>query len=272
MSKKIVIIGDVAFETTVIGDSSIRSLGGSGFYSAIGSLATNHKNFTLITSVGTDFDFLTLDKLGINREGISVIHNEKTACFTTEFINPNDRIFRSDLGALKSPDFTIIKNHLQSTIIFLSGSNPNMQLKWIKHIKGYNFYGKIAVDLFEDYCEKYPLETKKVIELSDIVFLNEVERKLICNDKIFSNKICILKKGSKGAIYSSPNKTINITPTISCTAVDTNGAGDILAGAFLSMLLSVGSITHALQTAVNIATLSVSKHGVYHILEENDHL
>ena len=110
-----------------------------------------------------------------------------------------------------------------------------------------------------------------MIEKSNIVFMNEEERRLLQYDPHTMYKISIIKKGAMGAdIFYGGNYQRSIAPAFSSIAVDTNGAGDILAGAFLSKILSGYDYVNALSFAVDMATLSVTREGVQHILKERE--
>ena len=66
LNPNMVIIGDLAYETTIIENKRHTCLGGSGYYAAIGAKAAQNDNFVLISSVGCDFDFSYLRNLNIS--------------------------------------------------------------------------------------------------------------------------------------------------------------------------------------------------------------
>lgn len=251
----ILIIGDLAYETTITDNLVISHIGGSGYYALIGSKVSDNNNAILISSVGLDFDFDDLYNLG--KTDINVVPNKKTASFTTEFISgTEERKFTAEFGALESPNYSAVKKYLKSQVIFLTGSDPVRQLAWIKEIKRNNYSGIIACDVFELFCKQSKKETLDVIELSDIIFMNEVEQQILNFNPFNYKKISIIKRGAKGAILTDSNGTqIMATFLITKSVVNTNGAGDILAASFLSKM-SLG-LSQALQYAVNTATKSV---------------
>lgn len=265
----IVIIGDLAYETTIIKNKRHTCLGGSGYYAAIGAKAVQNENFVLISSVGCDFDFSYLHNLNIPAKEINVVQSEKTACFTTTFLNNiGEREFYADFGAIGFPNYKQIEKHLEAPFIYLAGGDPTRQLCWIKKLETNEYNGIIACDVFEKYCLEKPRESKKVIEKSDIVFLNETERRLLEYNSTAKQKVSILKKGKQGAdLFSREGNIISIFPRHGCIAVDTNGAGDILAASFLSKIVLGYNYSSALQVAVDLASLSVTQENVRHILK-----
>lgn len=269
LKPNIVIIGDLAYETTIVQNKKHTCLGGSGYYAAIGAKAAQNENFLLISSVGQDFDFLYLHNLNISDNEINIIQSEKTACFTTEFLNDmGERKFYADFGATGFPNYKQVEKYLDVSIIYLAGGDPTRQLCWIKKLESNNFNGIIACDVFEKYCMEKSGESKEVIERSNIVFLNEIERRLLEYNPIEKQKISILKKGKQGAdLFDQEGNIISIKPQLECVAVDTNGAGDILAASFLSKIVFNYNYGAALQIAVDLATLSVTQENVGHILK-----
>ena len=269
LNPNMVIIGDLAYETTIIENKRHTCLGGSGYYAAIGAKAAQNDNFVLISSVGCDFDFSYLRNLNISDKEINVVQSEKTACFTTKFLNNTcEREFYADFGAIVFPNYKQIEKYLEAPFIYLAGGDPTRQLCWIKRLETNKYYGIIACDVFEKFCLEKPGESKKVIEKSDIVFLNEMERWLLGYNPIAKQKVSILKKGKQGAaLFSREGNVISIAPKHRYIAVDTNGAGDILGASFLSKIVSGYNYSSAMQVAVDLASLSVTQENVRHILK-----
>lgn len=270
MNTKLAIIGDIAYENTIIDSIDYTCLGGSGYYASIGSLASGNKSFLLITCVGSDFDFSYTNKLGISDRGITIVSNTTTARFTTKFLSKEgERTFFADLGALAFPYYGVIDEFIDAAIVFLAGSSPVRQLGWLNELQKRHFTGIIACDVFEKYCLENAEDTIRVIESSNIVFMNENESQILRFNPFESEKTCILKKGERGAdLFNHGESIIHVYPKYRYTAIDTNGAGDVLAASFLSKILAGFSYKEALQFAVNLASLSVTKKDVKHILEE----
>jgi len=96
----------------------------------------------------------------------------------------------------------------------------------------------------------------------DLLFANDVEAKEWAGKETVEESLEELKKiakqivvtrGSEGALLFDGEKTINIAPH-SVKAVDSNGAGDMFAGAFLYAVSS----GHDFETAGNLASLAAA--------------
>ncbi|MEE0023264.1 carbohydrate kinase family protein [Ruminococcus sp.] len=267
MLPNLVVIGDIAYETIIIGSKKHTCLGGSAYYALIGAKASKNNNCILIASVGEDFNFDALNDLGIL--DVNIVSRKKTANFITEFVNDIvERKFYADFGAIEFPQYELIEKYLDKPLVFLAGSNPMRQLCWIEKLKSNNYTGIIACDVFEKYCLENREETVEVIDESNIVFVNQVEAKILNYNPIGNNKTSIIKKGEAGATLVYKGEYLyDIKPQIEGLPIDTNGAGDILAASFLSKIIGgCTSYTDALQFAVDLASLSVFQKGVDHIL------
>ena len=265
LNKKLVIIGDIAYETSTINNKHYKSIGGSGYYSAIGALAANNRDFILVSTVGFDFNLEELNKLHINTKYITTNEKERTACFFTVYNKNSTRSFFSKDNVLNYNNYGIINKLVNANIIFFSGSKPERQLAWIRELRKVKYNGLIASDVFELYCKTQPEKTMEVIMNSDIVFMNNEERSIL-NCDFNKQQTVIIKNGSDGATLLKNNSCISVRPEEQVKAIDTNGAGDILAGVFLSNILLKNTVIYSLQNAINIATKSVTKRGVLHIL------
>ncbi|MFO1391578.1 MAG: adenosine kinase [Agitococcus sp.] len=103
----------------------------------------------------------------------------------------------------------------------------------------------------------------------DILFCNEQEAKLWANTQDLNQAISTLHQispllavtcGSKGAIISHHAQQITIAP-VPVTALDSNGAGDAFAGAFLYGLSQGWSLTDCGNLASKVAAQVVSQFG-----------
>jgi len=263
------IIGDLAYETVANKDFHYTCLGGSGYYAAIGASLAQCQDFLLVSSVGEDFDFSLLNLVQEDSRLISVIHEKNTARFFTQYVKESGkRIFHGDFGALESPDYkNSVTSLLDIPLIYLAGGNPERQRSWINELKRYNYSGMIASDTFEQYCRENAKAVKEVFKDSDIVFLNEEEWAILECSSAFAHKVTVLKKGKDGAVlFDSSKHATSVLPQSGIAVEDTNGAGDILAAAFLAKIAKGVPYASALQYAVNLASASVEKKGVNHMI------
>lgn len=104
----------------------------------------------------------------------------------------------------------------------------------------------------------------------DVMFLNAEEGRLITGKRSAKEsvkalheagvKYVVLKQGKKGAMLSGPGFTASV-PGYQVEAVDSTGAGDVFAGAFLAAWLKGQSMTEAAQFANAAAAMSVMQVG-----------
>lgn len=129
---------------------------------------------------------------------------------------------------------------------------------------------KIAVtfsDTFVTELFKGPLS--EVAEHSDLIFCNENEALSYCkvatvNDAaeyFASNRLnAVITLGASGSMIITGNERIHVQPH-QVKAVDTTGAGDVFAGAFLYGLIDTGSLTLAGELASAASARVVSQMG-----------
>lgn len=117
--------------------------------------------------------------------------------------------------------------------------------------------------------ENYRSKMEKAFEMSDLVFCNENEAKSFtlqndfekAKDKIFNNiNGAVITKGSEGSIIKYGEEILEIPP-YPAKPVDSTGAGDMFAGAFLFGLIQENNLTFAGHLASLCGARIVSKLG-----------
>lgn len=264
----LVVIGDLAFDQITTADGKERTnVAGAAYNVAIGA-STVSKKVGVVARVGEDFPVEKLTSREIDTEGISVIPKGQTAKFLFSYTPDGGRRFRQERGVASEPHpETLPGSYLAARYIHLPGIPPGHCLIWINSLFSKLFCREqIAVDTFEAFVTEEPELTKAVLEKAGLIFLNEEELRLLrrYGEVPFSVPI-ILKKGPLGAVYIDGETSIAV-PAPQIGAVDTTGAGDILAGVFLALRAQNIPIEKALQEAVNVASCSVTNFGVDHIL------
>ncbi|MCG6883908.1 MAG: PfkB family carbohydrate kinase, partial [Silicimonas sp.] len=99
------------------------------------------------------------------------------------------------------------------------------------------------------------------------VFASDDEAKLLFGDRTpnaicdrfigMGAKIVVAKMGAKGALLAMPGQRIRVSPAPS-TPVDSSGAGDSFAGAFLAWYVETGDAELAAQKGAEVAAATVS--------------
>lgn len=110
----------------------------------------------------------------------------------------------------------------------------------------------------------------ELLELTDWLIPNEIEFRelhgaLPSDDDILKSfrpgKNTIVTLGNKGAVYISPEGNLDRVSAPVVTAVDTTGAGDAFVGSFAYSLASGNDPIAAMNFAIKIASLSVTRKG-----------
>lgn len=166
-------------------------------------------------------------------------------------------------GVAEEVDLSIFpKDFYKAKFIHLATQLPQHALQWLHMLSG---HGGVSVDAFEAFVTRFPEETKRMLEMADIIFLNEFEYSALQATYISTlQKPIILKYGPKGATIRQ-NGITNTAIATEVSVVDTTGAGDVLAGAFLAQIAEGVTVGNALQKAVDLATFSVTEFGVDHL-------
>lgn len=268
MNKEIdlVIVGDIAFEKDITKHGVKVSKGGSGYYSSIG--ASKYSNRVgLVSRVGGDFELTELETRGINTKGVQVVENGKTARFTVYHNEDGSREFEAERGTAEEFSPTLlIKDYQNTKHVHFSTSLPQRYVEWMEFLnQEQHINAAYSIDTFESFATDYPEETKLAISMADIIFMNEDEMNIMRAFGYADFTIpTIIKYGKRGAEYRHYDTIITaVAPQVE--AVDTTGAGDVLAGAFLAQRVQNVSLDASLVNAVNLASQSVSDFGVDHL-------
>jgi ribokinase len=269
----LVVIGDIALsrEISPWGDQTL--VGGAAYHSSVGAQVFSSE-VGIVGRVGYDFDWGLLEGLKVKRDGISVDETQKTCHFTVVEDAEFKRHFTAERGAASR---TFVEgmpaSFLAAHYFHLATCLPEHYLDWIDYLRSNgSSEACVSIDVFEPYIETHSDSMTEAIAKADLVFMNEREYDLLKAKAILDpSKRVVLKRGSKGAVCIENSVTAFHAPAPEVEARDTNGAGDVLAGAYLALLSMGVDQGHALRAAVRLASLSVAAFGVAHILNESGH-
>ena len=259
----LVTIGHVGYDILETASGKKQIVGGAGYF-VTKAASLFSKNVGLVSRVGTDFNLAYLLKLGVDISGVKIIDDGKSFRWYSKY----DKEFnvvesRGELNV--GNDITaedVPSAFLDSKFIHLASMPPKMQSNLFSKFRESN--AKISIDTVEAFLQKWPEETNRVLSQADIIFVNEREFDMLY-PKTRKNKQIVKKMGSKGAEAFFNGKTFNASAPKVNTAIDTTGAGDIVAGAFLALLAKGNPIQKSLKEAVQIASKSVTKFGIEHL-------
>lgn len=260
------IIGDLAIGKNITPHGEKTSFGGAVYYSMVGAIHFS-KNVGIVGKIGNDFDMKIIEEQDVDTQGVKQVPG-KSCLFTAIQHKDNTRDFTAERGVAKTVDLTILpKDYLSAKFIHLSTQLPEHALIWLEHLRQ---HPAVSVDTFETFVDLYPEETIKMLNKANMIFINLAEYKMLgLNEHSYPNKPVILKLDKDGVIYRSPTETLSI-PAPQVEVVETSGAGDVLAGAFLSMLSLGLSTAEALEKAVNLASKAVTEFGIEHLFVKSN--
>lgn len=261
----LVIVGHIGFDIIRSSAGRKKVVGGAAYFGAKGA-AIHSKNVGVVTRIGKDFNLKFLANLGIDLSGVKVITGKSPIFSTTYRRDFEVSRFRARLGVgsmISAPD--IPKQYLSAKHIHVATMPPQQQAGLIEALKRKGCRAKISVDTIEAYVRRNPEAIRRVLVNADIIFVNQREYELLRQLNVFEKKTVVRKKGAGGAEVQYEGKVHSVNAPTVKIVVDPTGAGDILAGAFLTLVSKGEHPKRALQKAVKIASQSVQQFGVEHL-------
>jgi sugar/nucleoside kinase (ribokinase family) len=256
----LVLIGHVGFATDRTANGTITYAGGSGFATAFAAAALLD-GVGLVAQVGADFDLGIFRQLRIDIAGLAVLPGA-SATFVIHQARDGGLSFSSDLGVATEPRFdTFPPSYLWARYVHLGSAPPRQQLEWLKLLRDKGCRAQLSVDMFEPFVAAEPAACREVCDRADLVFLNEAEYRGLYHDRGRPSAPTVLKHGPAGAEFLTAEGRHGV-PAPAAEEVDSVGAGEILAGAFLALRARGLAADRALSYAVAAATRSVTEFGV----------
>lgn len=244
--------------------------GGGAFHVAIGASLYLHKGEVVIDSVaGSDFDSIFLERIGVD---ISLLNIDTDVVSDRHWLNEKEksRGYLAEGNLYQMVNLKNLQNIPKEQIgwIHFASSSPQQQFKWINQLRqiGWDDVPR-SCDTFEKYAINAPLLVREAMTLCSLGFVNNMEWKAI---KASDLKIPLVRKrGSLGGEYYEEGKRVFRVSTSKISSVkDTTGAGDVLAGVFISLRLRGETADKALFLACQAATRSVGDFGTTHLVED----
>lgn len=237
-----------------------RLLGGSASHAAVA--ASFFAPTRLVGVVGRDFPkrYLSLyEKHGINLDGLQ-IQDGKTFHWSGEYeVNMNNRrTLLTELGVFERFTPHLPDKHKSSPYVLLANIAPALQHHVLDQIRNPKFVVADTMDLWLNIALN---DLISLIKRVDLFVLNDSEaHQLTEEENVFAAlkkihklgpKYVIIKKGSHGAILSSP-KGYFICPAFPLhKVVDPTGAGDSFVGGLIGHLAeSKGGVDRNIRRAM----------------------
>jgi ribokinase len=272
----LVIVGHLAWNEDRTPSGTRTSRGGAAYYCAVGATvgvtAGADPTTGVVATVGDDFEAGAVERLGIDTAGLTHVRGGATARFVITQLADGTRTFEASWGVAETVDVGVFPAaYRRARHVHLATATPAQQLVWLRHVRGWPRRPAISVDVFEPFVRQFPEATRRVVRAADVVFMNEEEAALLrAGGHSWPAGDVVLKRGAAGAAYyhaspaaGSPSSPIS-APAPPTRAVETTGAGDLLAGAFLALRMRGVGLEHALAAAVRVASASVTDFGVDH--------
>lgn len=262
----LVTIGHTGYDHLHTSQGKRKIIGGAAYFTTKGaSLFSNRVG--IVTRVGRDFNIDFLKRLGIDLSGVKVIKSGNSFSWHSKYDKYFNRVHslgELNVGEKLKPE-DIPNNFLSAKHIHISTMPPQIQSKIISYLRQRGCKAKISIDTVEDFIIKSPKQIRAAILQADIVFLNEREFELLKQIDNLEKQMVVKKRGRKGAELHYQGKITTAKAPRVKVVVDTTGAGDVLAGAFLTLVARGCKPTDALKIAVKTASKSVTKFGVEHL-------
>lgn len=249
----ILVVGSVAYDDleTPHGRKQ-NALGGTAVnFSAAASFFTP---VHIIGVAGHDFDNAHIEFLnsrGVDTSGLKIDKSGKTFRWVGKYLDDiNQReTLDTQLGVFENFDPELSAFHRERPFLFLGGIHPSLQLKVLNQMKDPKL---VAMDTWLLWIETTRNELQKVIERSDMIFLNDEEARKLTGEINVTNaakkimtwgpEIVVIKRGEYGALLYT-GETVFMTPGFPLARViDPTGAGDTFAGGFLGHLAKTNSL------------------------------
>jgi sugar/nucleoside kinase (ribokinase family) len=199
--------------------------------------------------------------LSIDMAGVAVLPGA-SATFVIDQSGDGSPLFSSDLGVAAEPRFDLFPApYFQARYVHLGSAPPRQQMAWLTFLRDNGCRAQVSADMFEPFVAAEPDICREVCDRADLIFLNEAEHRGLYGGWPEPMAPMILKHGSAGAEFLANGVRLHI-PAPLVDEVDSVGAGEILAGAFLALRAQGLATDRALSHAVAAAARSVTEFGV----------
>lgn len=281
MKTDLIILGSIIHEKiiTPFAKRGKITIGGSAAYAALS--ASYFARTGVVSAVGSDFidlQFLFLKNKNINTSSITKL-NGNTLFWEAEY-NKQGEIVRQkvDLGVYKKYKPKLSAADKQAKTLFIESTNPKFGLEVLKQ---FNKPIIIALDTRGYYITNFFSNLNKLLQKTDLLFLNKSELKLVLKklkkknfnpiylfNKYPKLKVLFLKKGANGVTIFTKDTKCSLRAFPIKKVIDTTGAGDSFAGAVLGKItnakeinLDINNIIECAKIGVVMASFAIEKGG-----------
>ena len=238
--------------------------GGSGSNFSVAA-RTLGASVNLYTAIGTGY-FSKMIKGELEKLGVKVIGIRKEGEQSLIFIasTPKGKVMYSLKGASHMLRLEDLPNELDGEIVHIASKPPSFALKYagrhrVSFSPGPHVFGAPLEEMID------------AIKKSNLVFLNEAEARhlgMYPKPIAMPSEALVVTLGEKGSVvFLSNGETYYIQPYRVEIVVDTTGAGDVYAAAFVTEYLKTGDPIEAARVASVAGAMAVTVMGGFVILD-----
>ena len=278
-------VGTVAFDAieTPFGKTD-KIIGGAATYAGLAASYFT-KNVNLVSVVGDDFpneDIATLNRHGINTEGLEVKAGEKSFFWSGRYhndMNTRDTL-ATELNVLEHFDPKVPESYQDCEFLMLGNLTPSVQMAVIDQLP--NRPKLVVLDTMNFWMDVALEGLKEVLKKIDVLTINDEEARQLSGEYSLVKaakailemgpKYLVIKKGEHGALLFH-NDNVFFAPALPLEEVfDPTGAGDSFAGGFIGYLASTKDISfdnmkRAIIFGSAMASFCVEKFGTERLID-----
>ena len=205
-------------------------------------------------------------------------HSVRTGTCLILITPDGERTMNTDLGSSRfySSDKIDFEKIANSKIFHFSGYQWDTEPQKKVILKALESAKKAGTKISFDVADPFAVNRHRddflmlIDKYADIVFANQEEAKILGNNDTEevakelgkSNRIAVVKLGSKGAVICQNGKLVQVAP-VATTVVDTTAAGDLFAAGFLYGTLENESLETCGKMAASLASDVISRIGAH---------
>jgi sugar/nucleoside kinase (ribokinase family) len=244
---EVLVVGSLAYDSVATPSGKAqRSLGGSANYFSVA--ASFFTKVRVVGVVGSDYlesDQEILKSRNVDLSGLQVVSGQTFHWEGTYEKDLNEAVtLKTELNVFADFNPALPENYKQSSHVFLANIDPVLQTNVLSQIKNPQFIG---MDTMNFWIQSKKADLIEVIKKVDIVFMNEIETKMLTGEANIIKAIkkvsemgpefIIVKRGEYGSTLYSKKQGFFQCPSLPVeNVIDPTGAGDSFAGGFFGYL------------------------------------
>jgi len=273
----VLVIGSIGYDVYIIGENNkiVFSPGGFAWHCASGVLAADG-TAVILANITKSFNKELLTRFDTSRVSFKLnpACDQYENAYIFDFAKTNYTTGVSYSEGAPSQKFSQLldDNNGRKLIVHVGTTNPAIILERIRDIKSVCIQEPVfsSNTYFPYLTEDNYNYTFEIINLSSIVFVNYEELQVLKKLNLIESlipKLVVVTCGKDGVALFENNMMISASSVMQHTEVSSIGAGDVLIGAFLSLLTQGFSNSICLEIASILASRSVTNYGTSHLVK-----